>query len=150
MLQKTYPRVPYQQRAIQVGEKQIIAVVVLGSELRPHFAGPSFVRRGSESMEATQEQLGLLIAQRSSKVYRLSQHIGKPITLSIKCVQPNGYFSLNRDGAKLFDCNESWVTVHRTSLHPPIYVSYPLENVNLGFDHQYGRLELFTSENHPL
>jgi hypothetical protein len=149
ILDRTYPRVPYQQKTLQVGSKQIVAVIVIGSELRPHFAGASFVRRGSETMEASQEQLDLLIARRSSKMYRLAQNIGEPMTLNIKWVQPNRTFTCGKEAGTIQGCNESWVTVHRESLNPPVYFSFPLAAVEIGYDHQYRRLELFVEKDQP-
>jgi hypothetical protein len=149
ILGKTYPRVPYQQKTLQVGSKQIVAVIVIGSELRPHFAGPAYVRRGSESFDASQEQLDLLIAQRSSKVYRLAQNIDQPMTLNIKFNQGNRTFTITREAGTIQGCNESWVTVHRQSMNPPQLFSFPLATVDIGWDHQYRRVELFVEKDQP-
>ena len=113
ILEKTYPRVPYQQKTLQVDSKQVVAVIVIGSELRPHFAGHAYVRRGSQSIDASQEQLELLIAQRSSKVYRLAQNIDRPMMLNIKFNQGNRTFKMTKEAGTIQGCNESWVTVHR-------------------------------------
>lgn len=146
ILERTYPRVPYQQKTLQVGAKQIVAVIVIGSELRPHFAGASFVRRGSETIEASQEQLDLLIAQRSGKMYRLAQNIGQPMTLNIKLNQSNRTFTCTKEFGTIRDCNESWVTVHRESMNPPQLFSFPLETVDIGWDHEHRRIELFVEK----
>ena len=121
-------------------------MIVIGSELRPHFAGPAYVRRGSESIDATQEQLDLLIAQRSSKVYRLAQNIDQPMTLNTKWNQGNGTFTVTKEAGTIQGCNESWVTVNRQSLNPPQLYSFPLVAVDIGWDHQYRRVELFVEK----
>lgn len=149
-LKHAYPRVPYMLRVLQTGPNQVLAVVVFGSELRPHFAGASFVRRGSETVDATQEQLNLLIAQRSSKVYRLSAHIGKQVTLSTKRLQGDGTFKVVPEAAMITDCNESWVTVERYQLNPPDFSSFPLERVDLSFDNKTKRLELYVTRDRSL
>ena len=61
-MQRVYPRVFYVPKIIR-GENglQALAVIIPGSELRPHFAGLSYVRRGSESIEASEEQFAELI-----------------------------------------------------------------------------------------
>ena len=83
-LKSVYPRAPYITRVLSSGASQVLAVIVIGSELRPHFAGPSYIRVGSESKEATTEQLNLLIAQRSSKHYRISTDIGRQATIKTR------------------------------------------------------------------
>jgi predicted HTH transcriptional regulator len=49
-----------------------LAVIVPGSEARPHFAGKSYVRVGPQTKEASESQFDLLIAERQSKVRRLT------------------------------------------------------------------------------
>jgi len=149
ILENTYPRVPYQQKTLHVGSKQIVAVIVIGSELRPHFAGHAYVRRGSESIDASQEQLDLLIAQRSGKMYRLAQNINQPMTLNIKFNQGNRTFTMTKEAGTIQDCNESWVTVLRQSMNPPQLFSFPLATVDIGWDHQYRRIELFVEKDQP-
>jgi predicted HTH transcriptional regulator len=149
ILENTYPRVPYQQKTLRVGSKQIVAVVVIGSELRPHFAGHAYVRRGSESIDASQEQLDLLIAQRSGKMYRLAQNINQPMTLNIKFNQGNRTFTMRKEAGTIHDCNESWVTVLRQSMNPPQLFSFPLATVDIGWDHQHRRIELFVEKDQP-
>lgn len=149
ILENTYPRVPYQQKTLHVGSEQIVAVIVIGSELRPHFAGHAYVRRGSESIDASHEQLDLLIAQRSGKMYRLAQNINKPMTLNTKFNQGNRTFTMTKEAGTIQDCNESWVTVHRQSMDPPQLFSFPLATVDIGWDHQHRRIELFVEKDQP-
>ena len=40
------PRVPHVPKIISENGQHALAVIVPGSELRPHFAGLSYVRRG--------------------------------------------------------------------------------------------------------
>ena len=61
--------------------KQFLAVIVPGSEQRPHFAGPSYVRVGSETKVASEPQFQNLIAQRQSKAYEILKWKGKPVAL---------------------------------------------------------------------
>jgi predicted HTH transcriptional regulator len=59
---RVYPRIAYVPKVVNDDGKQALAVIIPGSELRPHFAGLSYVRRGSESVEASEEQFSRLIA----------------------------------------------------------------------------------------
>src|SRR5580658_3012702 len=68
LLKRIYPRVPYIAKALYEHGRAYLAVVVRGSEFRPHFAGPSYVRDGSRSIEASEAHYELLIAERRSKV----------------------------------------------------------------------------------
>jgi hypothetical protein len=52
-------------------ERHALAVIIPGSESRPHFAGLSYVRSGSESVEASEQQFMEFIAQRNSKAARI-------------------------------------------------------------------------------
>ena len=60
-LENAFPRIPYVPKIISVEGLQVLAVIVPGSQLRPHFAGPSYVRRGSESIVASEEHFSELI-----------------------------------------------------------------------------------------
>jgi hypothetical protein len=133
---------------MSIAKAEIVAVIAIGSELRPHFAGPEYVRRGSESSEASQVQLDLPIAQRSSKLYRVAQNINQPMTLNIKHNQANRTFPVTKEAGTIQGCNESWVTVHRESLEPPQLFSFPLDR-SIGWDHQYRRIELFVEKDQP-
>jgi predicted HTH transcriptional regulator len=52
-------------RVINEDGKQVVAVIVEASKNRPHFAGPAYVRVGSESIEASEQQFTMLIASRT-------------------------------------------------------------------------------------
>lgn len=148
-LQAIYPRVPYFPKIIWDGEKQALAVIVYGSELRPHFAGLSYVRVGSESVEASQAQFDNLVAQRNSKVYRLSQHIGQPVGVQIRWIMGNNTFTTTTMGAGtlLLDCNESWITIGG----PGVSTScFPLGAIELsGEGGESKRLLILATRYHP-
>jgi hypothetical protein len=56
-------------------------VIVPASENRPHFAGPLYVRSGSQTTTASAEQMDRLIAERNSKTRRILQFAGKTIRI---------------------------------------------------------------------
>jgi hypothetical protein len=142
-LKSIFPRVPYIAKVITDGTKEVLAVIVPGSELRPHFAGPSYIRVGSQSEEASQKQLDNLIAQHNSKVYRISQYIGKVVSVEFKFLHGNRTFTTGNWGnllVKVSECNESWVTLTRSG--DARTFSYPLNNVTLSYDDIKGQLML--------
>jgi hypothetical protein len=67
-----------------------LAVIIPGSELRPNFAGLSYVRRGSQSDPASEEQFAELIAQRNSKTARILAWKDKVISVMQHAKQPTG------------------------------------------------------------
>lgn len=142
ILQNAYPRVPYLSKIIIDGPKQALAVIVPGSPLRPHFAGPSFVRMGSETFEASATQLDELIASRSGKVYQLSRYVGKPVTAENVSMLSNGLFSRSKwpDMAVVLSCNEFWVTLAQKTSGAKF--SFMLKEVDLNWDNQNERLHL--------
>src|SRR6266704_104219 len=52
---KVYPPIYPQMKAMKDGGgKEFLAVIVRGSENRPHFAGPSYIRDGTQTREASE------------------------------------------------------------------------------------------------
>jgi predicted HTH transcriptional regulator len=70
-LSRVYPPVYAQMKVLRDSTgKEFLAVIVRGSQNRPHFAGPSYVRDGSQTVEASREQFEWMIAERGSKASR--------------------------------------------------------------------------------
>jgi hypothetical protein len=66
-----YPPIAINCRVFEESGQNIVAVIVKASSNRPHFTGPAFVRKGSESIEASKDQFEDLIASRNSIVKML-------------------------------------------------------------------------------
>ncbi len=49
-----YPPIKHTSRVIDVDGKHVVALIVQASHNKPHFAGPAFVRTGSESKNASE------------------------------------------------------------------------------------------------
>jgi predicted HTH transcriptional regulator len=81
-INKAYPAIYHIHRVLRDGSgNPIVAVIIPGSPLRPHFAGQAYIRVGSDSKPASDAQFDNLIAQRQSKTYEILQWKGKPISL---------------------------------------------------------------------
>ena len=76
-----YPTISYTARVLNAEGTAIVAIEVCGSDERPHFTGPAFVRRGSESVNASPEQFDELIASRNDKARAILRMRGRPVTL---------------------------------------------------------------------
>lgn len=141
MFQKTYPRVPYFPKIITNGRSTALAVIVYGSEQRPHFSGPSYIRRGSETFEASVDQFARLIAMRDTKVYFLTQHIGELVTVVNISVLGNGTIMRGSWGTvpKIVDCNQFWLTLQSPGAQPQCFI---LRDVDITYSHAHKRVEL--------
>jgi hypothetical protein len=140
-MQDAYPRVAYLTKIITDGGKQALAVIVPGSSSRPHFAGPSYVRRGSETFEASDEQLDDLISSRSGKVYQISRYIGKPVTAFNCSVITGGQIMRGRWSSLpvVLSCNDFWVTLQSPGEKKQSFI---LKDVELNYDDEGDRLQL--------
>lgn len=109
--------------------------------MRPHFAGLSYVRKGPESVDASEAQFSELIAQRDSKAALILRWKGQNISV----------FSRSGDSevawphdTSLVDCNQFYVTLRRFLHEPPR--SFPLSLVEINFDNLKNRLQLEVSD----
>ncbi len=67
-----YPPIYIDLEVLTPSEGTVIAAIVHYSERRPHFAGPAYVRRGSESIAATEEiYRDLLLSQDDKRRFLL-------------------------------------------------------------------------------
>jgi hypothetical protein len=143
-MQKVYPRIPYVPKIISENGRQALAVIIPGSELRPHFAGLSYVRRGSETVEASEQQFAELIAQRNSKAARILSWKGQTITVVIPVAESaqlqESTYAHRFAAPVVIDCNEFYVTLQPAPTEPP--TSFPLSRVTILFDNLRQRLQL--------
>jgi hypothetical protein len=141
-MKKIYPAPPYVPKIIGVNGQQALAIIVLGSKLRPHFAGPSYIRKGSETIEASNEQFDELIARRSSKANKILTYQGRNVTVINRQPTATGhtYESVWPDTTVVTSCNQFWVTLVSQPGNPGS--SFPLSRVEISFDEEKKRLRL--------
>lgn len=140
-MERVYPRIAYVPKIITEKGRQALAVVIPGSELRPHFAGLSYIRRGSESIEASETQFEELIAQRNSKSALLMEYRGKNVTVFIKTVDSDIPWPTS---TVLVACNQFYLTLKKFDHEPPH--SFPLSRVEINFDNLRNTLQLEISD----
>jgi predicted HTH transcriptional regulator len=142
-MQRVYPRIAYVPKIITENGRQALAVIIPGSELRPHFAGLSFVRKGSESIEASDEQFAELVAQRNSKTARILAWKDKAISVMQHAKQPTGV-GFNEipwpEGTVVVNCDQFCVTLLTSPTGVPM--SFPLSAVEINRDNLRRRLQL--------
>ena len=132
-LSNVYPRI---NPTILVREKEghkFIVVIVYGSKNKPHFSGKSYVRKGTQTIDASEENLREFIAQRSGKVAEILKWKGKRV--QAKIINPEHVrHAVGRVASDVqsivTDCNEHWVSLgdgQRSN-------TYSLDRIQLGFD----------------
>lgn len=140
-LAKAYPTIYYFPKSIRVYNREVLAVIIPGSANRPHFAGEAYVRLGSDSMPASDDQFQKLLATRNSKAYYIMQCIGKPIS-HVQIASNQSRPTTTPMEFTVFDCNQFYVVLARGQ-HKLVL---PLARVEISFGVQNNRLQL---EEHP-
>lgn len=144
-----YPPISFATNVLEVDGKAIVAVTIPESTNRPHFSGPAYHRRGSESVIASAELFDELIQRRTSKVNTILEMRSLPITVickqhrlgSTKHVADTNYRATA-------ECMIETCDVHRVRmkvLASGEYVSEPLENVSISHDEKRHRPMLIVS-----
>lgn len=118
--------------------RQFIAVIVYGSRERPHFAGKSYTRSGTQTLDASEENLRQFIAQRSSKVTEILKWKGQTVIVAYLNPEETRYRVSrvsSRSAYVVDDCNAHWVTFRDLAM-PPQRTAVSLLRVELSFDHK--------------
>jgi hypothetical protein len=136
-MQKVYPRIAYVPKVISSDGRQALAVIIPGSDSRPHFAGLAYVRRGPEIGDASEEQFAELIAQRNSKAAFLLRWKGKNVTVFTRMGEDELAWP---NDTTLVDCNQFYVSLQRYLHERPL--SFPLSRVEINFDNMKRRPQL--------
>jgi len=141
-IKKAYPTILYFQQVIHPEGGDVVAVEIWGSESRPHFAGPSYVRDGSITRNASEAEFQQLVDRRSSKVEELRRWLEKEITVyTLKDPRVGGERFTHRYDGVVKNVNQWWVTI---DMHPKM-TAFALRRVELSFDHERERLSIEVS-----
>jgi predicted HTH transcriptional regulator len=117
--------------------KKFIAVIVYGSPDRPHFAGKSYVRDGTQTKEASEAQIQEFISKRSSKAATILKWKNKEV--SVQRLNPEEiHFKAGRVSTTttqiLHECNQHWLTLRDIGSSPALS-SISLRQIELNYDH---------------
>jgi predicted HTH transcriptional regulator len=141
-MEDAYPTIFYITKVLNQDSGQCLAVVVPGSEGRPHFAGPSYVRVGSETRVASESEFDNLIAERQSKPYEILRWKGKQVTVdhmnTERATRILGVVALT-DVLTVVACNPFYATLQKP---PAQQVCIPLNRIGIAFDPEMNRLKL--------
>ncbi len=139
-LSNVFPPVYIAPKILEKDAQRFLAVIVPGSLNRPHFSGLSYIRSGSETLEASPVQFERLIASRNTKTYEILKWKGKNISVSymrVENVHTMGAVSHNWE-AMVADCDQ-FVVHLAASTHKE---AIPLGRVEVSFDSDKSRLKL--------
>jgi Putative DNA-binding domain len=133
-----YPPIKFLSEVVNTPKGKIVAVVISASVNRPHFAGPAFVRRGSESVTASAEIFDELVHSRNSKtaaIVKLKGQIVSVLSLQHKLGEAKHIPGVAyREGT---ECRVEAASTHTVRLHiiaSSRMVTEPLDHVTLSYD----------------
>ena len=150
-MQRVFPRVSYVPKIVSENGQQALAVIIPGSDLRPHFAGLSYVRRGSETLEASEEQFAKLLAQRQSKVRKLLEWESKEVTVFWRAGRNESrvdmFYRLRVEQATLVSVSADWATfrVHFENENDADFTE-PISKLVLSWDDGLAQLRVEVSD----
>jgi hypothetical protein len=143
-LKEAWPPVYYLSKILRREGTDFLAVLVPGSSARPHFAGRSFVRIGSETRDASDSQFNELLAQRNTKAFAILQWKGKQITVenrnteNLRSMGPSaGFFE-----PFVVACDAYCVKLRSGMSVDTSIQTVPLDRVLIGHDDLRNRLKL--------
>jgi len=147
--QDCYPPIRFFSEVLQTPDGSVLAVVIPESSNRPHFSGPAFVRRGSESVAASSEFFDELVHSRNSKCAAVLKLKGQVVTVislqhklgESKRISNGGY----REGAECRIESANAQTVRLRILVSERVVTEPLDHVTVSYDEERHRSMLVIS-----
>jgi predicted HTH transcriptional regulator len=139
---KIYPPIIWRSAVYGKAGRQCVRVEIEHSGDTPHFGGPAWVRRGSVTVEATEEEFQRLINLRSSLVFELEQWVGKPVTLELVTIHQTGAVRANTQDGLLKVVNRFYVTLAYSNRD----WSFPLKAITICWDDPKKRLKLIVEQ----
>jgi len=134
-LSVAYPPIYRFCRVLAVDGQQVLAVIIPGSERRPHFAGRAYVRVGAQTIDGSEDKLAELIAQRNSKTYEILKWRGQSISVLYRRLDRMS----QQHERKLIDCNQFFVIIEDQR---DTEEAHTLETVAVSWDPSAKRLKL--------
>ena len=148
--QQCYPPIQFSTEVIRIEEKQALAIVVPFSQSRPHFAGAAFVRRGSETVEASEEQYEKLILSKIDKCREILKWHGEKVTVIARGKELGSTKRLSDPKHRTSrECVILECTAHHLRLQDSRTeekFAEPMENVTISHDENEDRLLVLVEE----
>ena len=155
--EQIFPPILWRSKVYEKEGKYCVRVEIEFDGETPHFGGPAWIRKGSESIQASEEIFQRLIDYRSGIVREIAKWINKEITIHgdpssvpIRQREPDVHYSpffpgyshrwKAEDSAKVVDVNNYWVTFEKIDSGERI--SEPLRKLTLSYDNKNNRLKI--------
>jgi len=146
LLKDCYPAISYRTRELSHEGQAVLVLIIPASAKKPHFTGPAFVRNGSKTAVASEEQFNELILSQTDKARQLlkfkANHtifavLGVNYRLgSLRPFQGGGYLE-GGDDCKVDACNGHTVRFHR--LKDGYFFEEALDRVSIEYDASKGK-----------
>ncbi|MGA2422294.1 MAG: ATP-binding protein [Candidatus Acidiferrum sp.] len=148
-LSNVFPAILPTVLALEKDGRPFIAAVIYGSRNKPHFAAHSWIRKGTETVDASEDNLRRFIAERSGKVAEILKWKDQIVIVNI-LQPPDVHHRVGRIASSMrtfvLDCNEHWVIVgDREALPNRSTNCFTLSRVSLSFDVGTNKLVLEVS-----
>lgn len=146
--EKIYPPVAFRSTVYRNENLTCVRIEIEYDGDTPHFGGPAWVRRGSETLLASEEVFQLLIDTRSGLVRELTKWLDRLVSVKGETQYlDRGTRSTPWPGKdvkemKLIFVNAFWITLRDISTD--IRRSLPISKIRLNFDDEKGRLAIET------
>ena len=144
-----YPEIYYRTEVYEREGKKCVRLEIKHNGLAPHFGGSAWVRRGSQTVKATEVLYQQMVELRQSKAQVMFQWVNKYITIHwINATRTeqrlNTLYQFGREEATLVSVNGHWATfrVHLANSGQSIDCSEPIEKLLLSWDDGNGRLKV--------
>lgn len=141
--QDCYPPIKFSVEVLQPQNVPVLAVSVPSSADKPHFAGPAYVRRGSESVIASPEAFKQLVHSQNSKCAAVLKLSGQIVT--VQSLQHKLGDTKHIAGSSYRETSECRVeaanshTVRLRVLGSDRYVTEPLDHITVSYDEEKHR-----------
>jgi len=137
--EKIYPPIIWSSHVYEKEGKYCVRVEIEHSGNTPHFGGVAWVRRGSSTIEASEEVFQALIELRLEMVRELSKWINKEVTIDGGRVRPWDFPWASEELAKVVFVNRFWITLERAHGER---LSESLEKLTLSYDDKRNQLKI--------
>lgn len=143
--EECYPKIIFKSEVLPIEGNEILAVIISESDSKPHFAGPAYVRVGSETKKASKEVYNDLISSRMSVCREILKYKDKLVTVTVL----NKYLgstkilsgpSRTKHECRVERCNSQYITLYDCNTKRAD--SEPIKNLSLSFDNDKSRLEI--------
>ena len=142
-----HPPIEYVQQIVSENGRQALAVIVPYSPRRPHYSGPAYIRRGSESVVAPPDALVQMSMARDPKVARILAHKGEHVWVENSVPTPHGpYLTYWTGSPYIHDCNESFVTIGN-GRDSKDRQDFPLSQIAVGTNYETNQFKITIHRN---